>query len=292
MDIDQVNHSNLSTPTFSRNTKHPLTNEDIDTFVRDGVLVLPGILNPSQIQEAREGLARTLLHHGVDVNNLHDTAKNVTSLSTTNGSGGVLDIFYPKWKMDIATNESLFHATSQLWKAAYTKKLNFTPSDDDETCNSSDSLPATNNHMHDIDNAVNLDMSDKCERVGGDLNHNFDCFRHPYGDFPYDKGFVYIDRICYRLPTSVAEESGKGFEGSNVVKHNTIMNTIDSKDSNTRGQNEKKMSPLKQKKNRSTRPIQRCLTVGKIIHIFSSTKIYCCPFTIYNPIHLFFCSRT
>ena len=33
--------------------------------------------------------------------------------------GGVLDIFYPEWKMQIATNETLFRMTQQLWKEAY-----------------------------------------------------------------------------------------------------------------------------------------------------------------------------
>ena len=33
--------------------------------------------------------------------------------------GGVLDVFYPKWKMDIATNERLFRTTCQLWREAY-----------------------------------------------------------------------------------------------------------------------------------------------------------------------------
>ena len=33
--------------------------------------------------------------------------------------GGVLDIFYPEWKMKIATNERLFRMTCQLWKEAY-----------------------------------------------------------------------------------------------------------------------------------------------------------------------------
>jgi hypothetical protein len=36
-----------------------------------------------------------------------------------NLSGGVLDIFYPTWKMKIATNEKLFLMTCQLWKETY-----------------------------------------------------------------------------------------------------------------------------------------------------------------------------
>ena len=31
----------------------------------------------------------------------------------------MLDVFYPKWKMDVATNERLFRMTCQLWREAY-----------------------------------------------------------------------------------------------------------------------------------------------------------------------------
>ena len=33
--------------------------------------------------------------------------------------GGVLDVFYPEWKMKIATNEKLFRMTCQLWREAF-----------------------------------------------------------------------------------------------------------------------------------------------------------------------------
>ena len=43
-----------------------------------------------------------LLKYGIDIkNNLVATAKNARKLSSTHGAGGILDLFYPKWKIDL-----------------------------------------------------------------------------------------------------------------------------------------------------------------------------------------------
>lgn len=36
-----------------------------------------------------------------------------------NGSGGVLDIYYPSWKMNVATNLKLLSVVSQLWEIGF-----------------------------------------------------------------------------------------------------------------------------------------------------------------------------
>lgn len=66
----------------------PLTPEQVATYLRDGVLVVPGALSPSDLDGARRGLARTLLDgYGVDVHDLGGTAGGLVGASSTNGAG-------------------------------------------------------------------------------------------------------------------------------------------------------------------------------------------------------------
>jgi hypothetical protein len=78
-----------------------VTPQQIDTFRRDGVVVLEGVFSPEEVAEARAGLAATLLRRGVDVMRLEETAGALRSLSSTHGSGGVLDCYYPHWKLKV-----------------------------------------------------------------------------------------------------------------------------------------------------------------------------------------------
>ena len=60
-----------------------LTPEQIETFIRDGVLVVPRILTKAEVQAAMDGMSATMHKHGVDPNNLAETASNVAPLSST-----------------------------------------------------------------------------------------------------------------------------------------------------------------------------------------------------------------
>ena len=76
--------------------------------------------------------------------------------------GGVLDIFYPEWKMKIATNETLFRMTCQLWREAY--------------CHSGEEL---------------CDLSDGAY---DDVSFKW----HPFGPFDCERGYmVSKDNIVY-----------------------------------------------------------------------------------------------
>jgi len=184
------NNENKS-PQYDRNHKHHdphrhLTPSQIETYLRDGVLVLPNVLSPKQLDDARIGLHNNLLHqHGVDPDDLRRTGHNLQKLSSTNGSGGVLDIFYPQFKMDVGTNEKIFEVTSQLWETAYCHK--------GET---EDEMIDTNDYF----------------------------MYHPFGSFDCDRGYMYIDRIGYRLPTKLAQDIGNQIhtseqkDGSNLQR--------------------------------------------------------------------------
>lgn len=143
-----------------------LTPEQIQNFQDDGILVVPNILTPQQIQSSLKELSETLLNYGIDTNDLKSTGHNLVQLSSTNGSGGVLDLFYPNFKLDIATNENLFQATRELWKSCYRNQ-------------------------------------------NSEVNEVEEWMEHPFESFDCERGFVYVDRIGYRLPTAMAECIGQ-----------------------------------------------------------------------------------
>jgi len=146
-----------------------LTPEQIQAFRDDGILVVPNILSWEEVQISLSKLSETLHQYGVDMNDLKSTGHNLVKLSSTNGSGGVLDLFYPSFKLDIGTKESLFYATCELWECCF--------------------------------------RNDKHEQQG--MNEIEDCMEHPFESFPCDRGYMYIDRIGFRLPTQMAEEIGQ-----------------------------------------------------------------------------------
>lgn len=165
-----------------------LTPEQIETFVRDGLLVVDGFLAPEELDQAHQGLAATLARYGVDVENPATTGSNLASLSSTNGSGGVLDIFYEEWQLKIALNAQLFAWTEQLWEAAY--------------CRHGERLE-------------DLDESSKFKW-------------HPYGAFndTNDRGYAYIDRICYRLPTTWSNEIGRQIRATRKAKKRGLQRSL------------------------------------------------------------------
>jgi len=135
------------------------------------------VLTATELQAARDGLHATLQKHGVDPDNLTTTAQHLQSLSSTGGAGGVLDVFYEDWKIALVScNETLFRLTTELWRAAYS----FTAGERDT------SIP-----------------NDK-----QDLPVDEQWKWHPYGPFDCNKGYLYLDRIGFRLPTALAEQLG------------------------------------------------------------------------------------
>ncbi|KAL3908432.1 MAG: hypothetical protein SGILL_008481, partial [Bacillariaceae sp.] len=135
-------------------TELTLSAKQTEDYLENGVLVVDNVLSPAEVKQARNGFQQSLQARGVHSFEEQDesSARAFDRLSSTNGSGGVLDIFYDDWKLQgIATHSKLFSITKQLWKAAYNKG----------GCNSKESLPR-----------------DK------------QCQWHPYGgDIDFDKGY-------------------------------------------------------------------------------------------------------
>lgn len=140
-----------------------LSQSQIDEFIREGVIVLPALLSAQEVADARAGLHTSLLAEGVDVNDLtsKESANGLRILSSTNGSGGVLDMFYEPFKLRIAENPRIWDALSQLWAATYAR------------------------HDEAFTKDACIDSDASSPRL----------FRHRFGHFDPRRGFAYIDRV-------------------------------------------------------------------------------------------------
>jgi ectoine hydroxylase-related dioxygenase (phytanoyl-CoA dioxygenase family) len=95
-----------------------LSDKQITEFKEHGVLVVDNVLNDMEIAEAREGLYLSLTHREI---NIHDesTIPNLAKLSSTHGSGGVLDIFYDDWKLKLFEHEKILQIVQALWRETF-----------------------------------------------------------------------------------------------------------------------------------------------------------------------------
>jgi hypothetical protein len=217
-----------------------LSIEQKEQFLRDGILVVENVLSKYEVQKAMKGLNETLSRHGVNVDsllttttstsvdddenendddkevvvddkevvvvdideeNVNSSARALQQLSTTNGSGGVLDIFYEDWKLDICQKENLFRITTQLWEATFA------------TCKSNNSKNNNSNCCDDEE-----EETDNNESSSSSSSSSSSLWWSPYGSFDYSKGYMYIDRICYRLPTKIAGKLGEQINGDRKKK--------------------------------------------------------------------------
>ena len=132
----------------------------IEQFIRYGVVVIPSVLSMEEVSSALDSLKLSLLTKGCDVADLENTASSLTKLSSTGGSGGILDIFYEEWKLRLNEHSAIVSIMQELWRAP---------------------------------NAASTDSSD---------------FSHPYGQFDPNQGYMYIDRVCYRVPSEISSRQG------------------------------------------------------------------------------------
>ncbi|KAH8056178.1 sulfurtransferase [Aureococcus anophagefferens] len=96
-----------------------LTAEQVERFKVDGFLVVPNVLDASGLAAARRGLEASLARYGVDASD-PATFHGLRRLSSTNGAGGVLDLFYERWKLELSLETVKFaDAYRDLLAATY-----------------------------------------------------------------------------------------------------------------------------------------------------------------------------
>lgn len=97
-----------------------VTEEVIESFVRDGVVVIPNVIAGERVQNIRNQFHATLRDvYGVDYENLASTCQRVKDLSSTNGAGGILDLFYFDWKLQLNEDPLVVAILQALWEATY-----------------------------------------------------------------------------------------------------------------------------------------------------------------------------
>ncbi|OQR95102.1 phytanoyl- dioxygenase superfamily protein [Achlya hypogyna] len=146
-----------------------LSAEQVGEFLDTGVVVVDNVLSTSEIAAAREALHDELRASGVDHDNLAATAPNLKKLSSTGGAGGILDLFYPSWRLSVAEHPRVFQAISELWAASYATGTN-------------------------------------------------ELFQHPFGPLNPSEGYIYINRVCYRIPDAISASSHEGSSRKNSKK--------------------------------------------------------------------------
>ena len=167
-----------------------LTHEQLQSFLKDGVVVVPGILTPQQLEAARTGLDATLQQHGVNPSELDGTAEKLRALSSTNGAGGVLDLFYPPWKLEATLqNDAYFHAVTDIYQASYGS---YAPAAATDTAGRA----GTNTHGSGGSSAGG--SGTKGQPVTPPDSSSV--WAHPHGAFDASTALAHVDRIGYRLP--------------------------------------------------------------------------------------------
>ncbi|KAJ1448567.1 hypothetical protein M885DRAFT_538708 [Pelagophyceae sp. CCMP2097] len=99
-----------------------LTPAQIAHFQQNGFVVVEGVLDAEGAENARRDFQAALLEYGVDLSKLADESSThaLKLLSSTHGAGGVLDLFYDRWKLELSLeNERYVTAMKQLLTATY-----------------------------------------------------------------------------------------------------------------------------------------------------------------------------
>ena len=129
-----------------------------------------------------------------DSNNLKETAENLNKLSTTGGAGGIIDLFYEPWRLELATNPKIFNIVTQLWSNTYGKYQ----SNVNNNNNNNKIIKIINEIIEFIDNHL----------IDQDLINLL--YSHPFGKFDTNQGFVYMNRVCYRVSDDISNYYAKG----------------------------------------------------------------------------------
>ena len=98
-----------------------LSDSQIQEFTKNGVLVVPDILSAGQVASARAGLESSLRRAGIHSAKWNQSGiggpPGLRQLQLTGGKGGIIDIYYDSWAMELRLNSRIFEAMQDLWAA-------------------------------------------------------------------------------------------------------------------------------------------------------------------------------
>lgn len=106
-----------------------ICNEDFSSVVAEykanGVVVVPSVLTPEEVQACRDGLHQNLLERGIDYYQLRNSPESLANLKQfqSHQSGG-LPFYYCAWQMQYCMgNLRVFEATKSIWEATWAKGI-------------------------------------------------------------------------------------------------------------------------------------------------------------------------
>ena len=104
---------------WNNNQDFELEQKYIDEFIRNGIVVIPKILHADEVKTSRRHFHEDLMKIGCDPNHLLQTAGTLSTISSTGGAGGILDIFYADWKLALNEHPRVVSAFITLLRATY-----------------------------------------------------------------------------------------------------------------------------------------------------------------------------
>jgi hypothetical protein len=102
-----------------------LTQEQVDTFRRDGVLVVPGLLSDEEADRVSDEFHKFL---APAMKIYHDDIKSSQGLSNAR-LAGIVDCFWQKWKMDLNSNPKFIDILQDLYDHTYGSETASNPDD-------------------------------------------------------------------------------------------------------------------------------------------------------------------
>lgn len=148
-----------------------------------------------------------------DHRDLRGTAQNLNKLSTTGGAGGIIDLFYEKWRLDLATNPKIFRIVSTLWANTWGSEFHDLHQDDNNAVDSS-VISQIDGLIQCVDSYL-MNSLDRSANTTNDVDLIRSLYSHPFGslDRLHDglpSGFVYMNRVCYRVSDQISDLHSRG----------------------------------------------------------------------------------
>lgn len=159
----------------------------IEEFLETGVCVIPAVLSEEEVAAALDSLHHSdnmLARSGFNSEDMVRTAESLSSLSATSGAGGILEVYYEDWKLRLAEHPRIVGSIQTLWHHTYCAYS--------RVCDIA-SCPETA--------VAGAAAAGAASAAAEGAMH----FSHSFGPFNCEQGYMYIDRICYRLPQNVID---------------------------------------------------------------------------------------
>ena len=198
----------------------------IHHFIEFGYCVVDDVLDTGFIDDTIIDFEAYLKEQcGFDNQDMVASAPLLSALSSTDGAGGILDIFWADFKLRVAEHPNIAAVISQLWDATFNLRGGDVRDAREEAAIS-----------------VGLEGGSASEVAPRTVDVRR-VFNHDYGPFDSTRPLMAVDRVCYRLPDRLSP----------------CNHRADNHDNDDGSNNNKNENNNNNKKKKKDRPIQRHL---------------------------------